>query len=156
MGLAEPEGAEASQRRPDAVDLAVGEEASASVVEALCGAGAEGVFNGVDVAFHAASQLVGVGEVDAHAVVQDAQHVLVVDHHAVAVLQKPLEPGMQIVGLLEAQLGVDVGGDHVALHGARPEQRDVGDEVFVAVGLHLADQLALAWRLDLEHAERVG
>ena len=54
-------------------------------------------------------------------------------------------------------------GDHVGLHRAGTKQRDVDDEVVEVLGGELADELALAGRLDLEAAqgarglhERVG
>jgi hypothetical protein len=40
-------------------------------------------------------------------------------------------------------LGLEVGGDHVALDRAGPEQRDVGDDVLEGLDAGLADQLAL-------------
>ena len=57
---------------------------------------------------------------------------------------------------LPALLALEVRRDHVALDRPGPEQRDVGDDVLEAVEAGLADQLALAGRLDLEDPEGLG
>ena len=82
--------------------------------------------------------------------------MLVVDDHAVAVAQKRAKARVQIVGGGKAVFGIEEGCHHVALHGPGAKQRDIGDEVVVLIGLHLADQLALPGTLDLKHTERVA
>ena len=87
---------------------------------------------------------------------QDAQNVLVVDDHAVAVAQKRAKARVQVVGGGKPVFGIEEGRHHVALHGTGAKQRDIGDEVVVLIGLHLANQFALPGALDLKHTERVA
>ena len=56
--------------------------------------------------------------------------------------------------VIPALSGAQEGRDHVGLHRAGTEERDVDDDVVEVVGCELADELALPGRLDLETAER--
>ncbi len=60
---------------------------------------------------------------------------------------------MQIFRLGPAVPGVEERHDHVRLDRARPEERDVDDEVFEPLRPELADELPLARAFDLEAAE---
>jgi len=75
------------------------------------------------------------------------------DHHAPGLAQRVLERRVRVLRLRPALPGAQERVDHVGLHRPGPEQRDVDDQVAERLGGELADQLALAGRLDLEAAE---
>ena len=102
------------------------------------------------------AHVVGVGEVVAGERRQRADHLLVEDDHPEGLLQRGAQIGMRVGRTREPGAPGDVGADHVGLHRARAEQRDVDDQVLEPFGLELLEQLALARRLDLEAAEGVG
>ena len=117
--LAETERTEAFEYFPDAVDVAVGEFArSGSRVDVRFRACAKRCLNRRRGFLHRAAQLVGFGKRDAHGFVQNAQDVLVIDDHPVAVLQKVAKARVQVVGLGEPVFRIQKRCDHVALHGS--------------------------------------
>ncbi len=151
MGLAEAEAGEGRQHLPDplhdrdrvATTERAGEEPGA------------GLGHPLDVA-ERAPLLVGLGIGDAGELGDHLDHLLVEDDHAVGGSQDRPQVGMEVGDVLPALLDLEIGGDHVALDRAGPEQRDVGDDLGEGVDPRLADQLALARRLDLEDPERLG
>ena len=150
VGLAEAEGAEGVEGGPDLVDhveavaLLEGGGAEERLDPALLGAADE------------AAQLVGAGEAAAGHHVHGAQDLLVEDGDAVGLGEDGLEVRVGVVGGGPAVAVLEEGADHVGLHGAGAEEGDVHDEVVELPRLELADELALAGRLDLEAAEGVG
>ena len=70
--------------------------------------------------------------------------------------ERRTQVGVDVDRRLHAQPPAQVRRDHVGLHRPGTEQRDVDDQVLPPGGLELLEQLALAGRLDLEAAERVG
>ena len=154
--FAEAERTETFEHFPDAIDIAVGELAlTRGRVNVCLRTRSKSRLNRRGRFLHRATQFVCLGERDAHGFVQDAQHVLVIDDHPVAVLQKVAKARVQVVGLGEPVFRIQKRGDHVSLHRTRPEERDISDEVVVFIRLHLADEFALSRAFDLEHAERV-
>jgi hypothetical protein len=81
-------------------------------------------------------------------------HLLVVDDDAVGLGEDRAQDLVRVARLLEPVAAVEERADHVGLHRARSEQRDVDDQVLEAAGLEAGEELALAGRLDLEAAER--
>ena len=69
--------------------------------------------------------------------------LLVEDHDAVGGAQHRLEVGVQVLRLGPAMPGTQERADHVGLHRAGTEERDVDDEVVERLGGELADQLTL-------------
>ena len=99
---------------------------------------------------------VGLGQVVAAQGRQHLHHLLVVHDHAVRLPQCVPQQRMRERYRLHPMPPPKERRDHVRLHRAGPEQRDVDDQVAPLGGLELLQQLALAGRLDLETAERVG
>ncbi len=108
----------------------------------------------------------GVGEPAPHpvglassAAGHDVHHLddlLVEDDHPVGVAQRSFQVGVGIAHGRAAVPGLDERPHHVGGDRTRPEQRDVDHQVVEGGGLEPADQVALARRLDLEAAERLG
>jgi hypothetical protein len=109
----------------------------------------------LDVAERAAL-LVGQCVGDAGEPGDDLDDLLVEDHHALGAAEDRPQVVVKVGRRLPALLALEVRGHHVALDRPGPEQRDVGDDVLERVEPGLADQLALARRLDLEHPEGPG
>ena len=103
----------------------------------------------------AAPHLVGLGQRAAGHHRDDAQHLLVEDHHAVGLLERGAQVVVQVDRCVPPLPCAQERRDHVGLHRPGPEQRDVGDEVVEGLGRELADELALPGRLDLEAAQGV-
>ncbi len=109
-----------------------------------------GVHLGLDLLAHGAAQKVGAAQRVARELAGDLHHLLLVDDDAVGLLQDRLEQRVQILGLLDAVLAVDVARDVV--HRPRPIERVHGDDVVEAVRLELAQRIAHAAGFQLEHA----
>ena len=151
VGLAEPERRERLEDLPDPLDHRLGvADAERAREEPLLDLG-----HPLDVA-EGTPALVGLGVGDAREPRDDLDDLLVEDHHALGVAEDRAQVVVEVGRRLPALLGLQVGGDHVALDRPGPEQRDVGDDVVEGVDAGLADQLALAGRLDLEHPEGLG
>ena len=151
MGLAEAERREGLDHLPDRLDHGQG-------VSAAEGGGVEpdlGLGHPLDVA-ERPPLLVGLGVGDPAEAGDHLDHLLVEDHHAVGLAQDRAQVVVEVGRLRPAVLGLEVGRDHVALDRPRAEQRDVGDDLLEGLDAGLADQLALARRLDLEHPEGAG
>jgi hypothetical protein len=96
-----------------------------------------------------AADPVGLGQV-VPGNLEDPHDLLVEHDHAVGLLEHRTQRGMRVPGPLPPVAAVDVRADHVGLHRARPEQRDVHHQVLEPLRLELLEQLALAGTLDLE------
>ena len=151
MGLAEAERRERLEHRPHPLH----DRERVAVAQGAREEPELGLGHPVDVAERAAS-LVGLGVVDPREAGDDLDDLLVEDHDAVGLLEDRPQVGVEVGRLAPALLDLEVGGDHVALDRPRPEQRDVGDDLPEGLDTGLADQLALAGRLDLEDAEGPG
>ena len=103
-----------------------------------------------------AADAVGRREVVAGQGCQGPHDLLVVDDHAVGLAKRRAERRVRVDRAFHPVPAVQVRADHVGLHRARAEQRDVDDQVLPPSRLELLEQLALAGRLDLEAAEGVG
>ena len=150
VGLAESEAAEGVEQLPHGVDGAVG-------VAAAVGGVTEGGLHGCfAVGAEQAPPDVRAAEAAAGHPVHDAHDLLVVDRHPVGLGEDLGEVRVQVLGCGPAVACVEVGADHVGLHGAGAEEGDVHDEVVELLRAHGADELALPGGLDLEAPEGVG
>ena len=150
VGLAEAEAGERGQHRPDPLhhrQRVAAAERPREEPQLRLG-------HPLDVAERPAL-LVGLGVRDAGEQRDHLDHLLVEDDHAVGGPQDRPQVVVEVARLLPPLLDLEVRGDHVALDRTGPEQRDVGDDVGEGIDAGLADQLALARRLDLEDAERL-
>ena len=91
-----------------------------------------------------AALLVGLGVGDTAERRDDLDHLLVEDHHSAGALEDRAQVVVEVVDVPPPVLGLEVGGDHVALDRAGAEQRDVGDDVVEGLDAGLADELALS------------
>lgn len=108
----------------------------------------------------------GVGEPAPHpvglvpaAAGHDVDHLddlLVEDDHPVRLAQRPFQIGVRVAHGGPAVPGLDERPHHVGGDRSGAEQRDVDHQVVEAGRLEPADQVALARRLDLEAAQRLG
>ena len=103
-----------------------------------------------------AADLVRLREGAAGHHLDDHQHLLMEDHHAVGLLQRRPKVVVEVLRRVPALPGGQERPHHVAFHRPGPEQRDVGDQVLERLGGELPDQLALTRGLDLEDAEGLG
>ena len=78
------------------------------------------------------------------------------DDDALGLLERRDQARVQEAALAPAVPAVEERRDHVGLDRAGAEQRDVDDEVVEPARPELADELALARALDLEHAQGAG
>ena len=88
--------------------------------------------------------LVRLGVPDAGELSDQLDDLFVEDDHPVGVGQDRSQVGVEVDRLLPPLFGFQIGGDHVALDRAGPEQRDVGDDLAEGLDPGLADQFALA------------
>ena len=109
-----------------------------------------GIHLGLDLLAHRAAQQIGAAQRVAGELAGDLHHLLLVDDDAIGLLEDRLEQRVQIFGLLDAVLAVDVARDVV--HRTRPIERVHRDDVVEAVGLELAQRVAHAAGFQLEHA----
>ena len=86
----------------------------------------------------------------------DPHDLLLVEDHAHRVLEDRLEAGVEVGHRLQALLAAQVRVDGVALDGARPDDRDLDDEVVEVLRPRLGQRLHLGPALDLEDAHGVG
>jgi hypothetical protein len=87
---------------------------------------------------HGLPQAVRLVQREAAEAVGDAHHLLLVDAHAVRLLQHLLERRVRVARLLLAVLPSDEGVDHAASERPRPVERQDGDEVLERVRLERA------------------
>ncbi len=99
---------------------------------------------------HGPAQQVALSQGEARHGLRDLQHMLLVDDDPVAGPEHRLQRRVQIGDRLQAMLARDVRADHVRLHRAGAEQRDIGDDLFELMGLRPPQQVALAGAFDLE------
>ena len=78
------------------------------------------------------------------------------DHDPVCLLEHRAQILVQVLRSIPALARSQERRDHVRLHRPRTEQRDIDDEVAERLRRKLADEFALARRLDLKTAERAG
>ncbi len=151
VGLAEPEGGERPHLLPDPLGGRVVQP------QVLLGATQEPPPDLLDleVVGQVPSDAVGLREVAPRDRGDRPHHLLVVDDHAEGLLGPLAERGVQVHRPLHAGPSAQERRDHVGLHRAGTEQRDVDDQVLPPLGLELLQQLPLARRLDLEAPERV-
>jgi hypothetical protein len=106
---------------------------------------------GADLLAHGAPQQVGLAERVAGQHLGDLHHLFLVDDDAEGLGQDRLERRMRIVGRLAAVLARAIGRD--VGHRAGAVERDQGDDVREAVGLHVGEGPAHARTFHLEHAD---
>ena len=106
-----------------------------------------------DLLAHGAAQEIGGAEGVAGHGLGDLHHLFLVDHDAVGLGQDVVDGGVG-GGPFLAVLALAIGGD--AGHRARAVEGDGGDQVFEAVGAHLAQDVAHALALELEDAAGVA
>jgi hypothetical protein len=100
--------------------------------------------------------VVGVGLVVTADGGERADDLLVEDDNAMGLTQDGFEGGVRVDRCFVPVTASEERGDHVGLHRAGAEQRDVDDEIVPSRRLELLQQFALTGRLDLETADRVG
>ncbi len=103
-----------------------------------------------------APELIAPGQAAARHDLKNADQLLVKNDDAMRFFQNRAQARMGILGSGEAMPVLKERPHHVALHGARTEERDVDDEIPELPWRHLSNQLPLAWRFDLEAPQRVS
>ncbi len=99
---------------------------------------------------HGAAERVRLAERESGERARRLQYLLLIEDHAVGVLESGLQRGMQELDGLFVVAAREVRPDHVGLHRARPEERDVGDDVIEASRLEAGEEAAHARALELE------
>ena len=99
---------------------------------------------------HGAAQQIGFAQRIPGDAVGDLHHLLLVDHDAVGFFQDLLQLREVVDHFLAAVLAIDEVVDHV--HGAGAVERVERDQIFDAVRLIAAQNVAHARRFELEHA----
>ncbi len=105
---------------------------------------------------HAPSELVGLARREARAFDGDAHRLLLEERHAQGLAEHLLQLGLGIDDILLALAAAQIGMHHVALDRARPDDRDLDDEVVEGARLDPRQHRHLRAAFDLEDAERVG
>ena len=105
-----------------------------------------------DLLAHRLPQVVGLAHREPGHVGGDLEHLLLVDHDPVGLLQVLLHDRVLVRRLHPPVAPRDEVGDH--LHRAGPVQRHHGDDVLQPLGPELPEGVAHARRLELEHPER--
>ena len=149
--LAEAEGGEGGEHRPDAVDVlrrvAAGRRGRPPpLLDASLPLGAA----------HRPAHLVGLREGGPGRLGDDPQHLLVEDDDPLGLGERRDESVVEELRPRPAVPGLEEGADHVRLHRSGTEEGDVDDEVVELGRGELADELALPRALDLEAPERAG
>ena len=151
VALVEAVVGEARQQVEDLVGQRLGQAAR---LRAADEARALGVHLRLDLLAHRAAQHVGFAERIARQLARDLHHLFLVDDDAEGLAQDRLDLGVDVVGLLVAELARAIGRD--VRHRAGAIERVEGDEVLEAVGAHLGQRLAHAGAFNLEHADRLA
>ena len=102
------------------------------------------------------AHLIGLGQRTPAHDRDQTQNLFVEDDHPMGLPQGRLEIRVETQRFPPPVPGGQEGSDHVALHRAGPEQRDVDDEVVEVARPELTDQFPLTGRFDLETAEGLG
>ena len=105
----------------------------------------------LDLLAHRPAQEVGAAEAEARQLAGDLHHLLLVDDDALGLVEHPVDGRMQALARLAAVLDVAELGD--VLHRPGAVERDQRDDVLDAGGLELAQRVAHARALHLEHPD---
>ena len=103
---------------------------------------------------HGPAQQIGTAQTVTGQDLGNLHHLFLINHDAEGFGQDGFQTGMHVIGFFQTVLTGDVAGNLV--HGAGTVQSHHGDDVFQAVGLHLADDVAHAGTFQLEHARRIA
>ena len=106
-------------------------------------------------AAHRAPQLVRLVRGEARDGHRDLEDLLLEEDDAERLLEDRLERGMRVRDRLVSLPAIDVRVDHVPLQRARPDDRDLDDDVREVPRPHAWQRLRLRARFDLEEADRV-
>ena len=122
------------------------------------GAGAEiGLLRhhfGVNLLAHGAAQQIGLTQTIAGQFPRQAHHLFLIDDDAIGFAQDRLHRRVQQFHLLAARLAQGKAWDVV--HRARAVESAQRDDIGEAIGAHLRERAAHAFRFKLEHAHRVA
>src|SRR5579875_1255772 len=105
---------------------------------------------------HRAAQLIGLAGRETGGFDRHAHALFLKERYAERSLQNRLEFRMWIRHRLETVAPAQERMDHLALDRARPDDRDLNDDVVKARGLHAWEHRLLRARFDLEDADRIG
>ncbi len=102
---------------------------------------------------HRPAQQVGLGQAEASQLVGDAQHLLLVEDHAVGILQERLQSRVRVRGGFQAAVASDKGVFQTAGERAGTVERQGSHNVIHRAGADLLERGAHAGAFDLEAAD---